>query len=587
MPAFSPSSIFAFPFLSGASSLRHPAILFVQGFVHLDSMKGSVSSRLSSKHGRVLKDEDANSASDSTDDDDEDYSISMDYQSSDTGEDDTADEKAEDDANHKTRVPCWHCKNCTARNICSKILCGVCREHRESGILLQGHRAPSHLPAKFLEQVQNLKEELSCQDGRIKLTATPTLASVGCISECESCTLVGYDERMLLHFQIQGHSIDDRPVHPERPNRLEALLSGLFADGLLPGRCEKIVAREATHDELEMVHTKGHIEFVEAPIDDANGYTFDTYKNNHSALAAKVAAGICAELALSIIRHKARNGFALVRPPGHHAEAFGVKGFCYYNNAAVAARVAQKAGAKKVLIVDWDVHHGNGTQDIFNSDPSVLYISLHRYDASYFYPQSGSVHEVGFGFGEGFSVNIPWNFSGVGDGDYINAFLHIVLPIARQFSPDLTIISAGFDAAIDDPLGLCKVTPAGFAHMTHLLTSLSKGRVLVVLEGGYNLRSVSASAAAVLKVLLGENPGSLPENVRPTQAGKKAIRDVIAVQSRYWTALKTKLARTQTKERDLKKGVAVHGPIWFKWGRRKLVYAHWCKVLYPRYHSPW
>ena len=185
-------------------------------------------------------------------------------------------------------------------------------------------------------------------------------------------TAIGFDERMLLHEET-GKS------HPERPDRLRAIMGGLQASGLLSGGCFSIPAREATQAELELVHNADHISVVQATEGkDLSYFTPDTYANKHSALAARLAAGICADLASSIMTGKAHNGFAVVRPPGHHAEQETVMGFCLHNNACVAARAAQVAGAKKVLIVDWDVHHGNGTQEIFEKDPSVLYISLHR-----------------------------------------------------------------------------------------------------------------------------------------------------------------------------------------------------------------
>lgn len=186
-------------------------------------------------------------------------------------------------------------------------------------------------------------------------------------------TAIGFDERMLLHEETGK-------LHPERPNRLRAIMGGLQASGLLSGGCFSIPAREATLAELELVHTTNHISAVQATEREevTRYFTSDTYANKHSALAARLAAGICADLASAIMTGKAHNGFAVVRPPGHHAEQENVMGFCLHNNACVAARAAQAAGARKVLIVDWDVHHGNGTQAIFEQDPTILYISLHR-----------------------------------------------------------------------------------------------------------------------------------------------------------------------------------------------------------------
>jgi histone deacetylase 6 len=188
----------------------------------------------------------------------------------------------------------------------------------------------------------------------------------------ERKTAVGFDDRMLLHEETGK-------IHPERPDRLRAIMGGLEASGLFPGRCFTIPPREATRAELQLVHSTEHISKVEATEgNELSHFTVDTYANEHSAVAARLAAGICADLASVIMSGKAHNGFAAVRPPGHHAEEQEIMGFCLHNNASVAARAAQTAGASKVLIVDWDVHHGNGTQEIFERDPSVLYISLHR-----------------------------------------------------------------------------------------------------------------------------------------------------------------------------------------------------------------
>ena len=189
-------------------------------------------------------------------------------------------------------------------------------------------------------------------------------------------------------------------------------------------------------------------------------------------------------------------------------------GFCLYNNVAVAARAVQAAGAaRRVLIVDWDLHHGNGTQHTFREDPSVLYFSTHQFP---FYPGTGAVDEIGAGAGRGFTVNVPWP-GGMGDAEYLAAFDRVLLPIARDFAPDLTLVSAGFDAAEGDPLGSMRLSPAGYAAMTSRLLTLSNGRVVLALEGGYNLDAISRSAAACLRVLLGEKPPAAdPAEPRPT-----------------------------------------------------------------------
>lgn len=182
-------------------------------------------------------------------------------------------------------------------------------------------------------------------------------------------------------------------------------------------------------------------------------------------------------------------------------------GFCLYNNVAVAVRDLQhKKLAKRILILDWDVHHGNGTQKIFAEDPDVLFISLHRYDNGHFYPSGplGGPQYVGAGAGIGRSVNIGWDGPGATDSDYLAAFTQVVLPMANEFSPDLILISAGFDAADGDAIGMCKVTPRGFAQMTKHLMGLAKGRIILVLEGGYNAPNVAACTEACLRILLGE-----------------------------------------------------------------------------------
>lgn len=241
------------------------------------------------------------------------------------------------------------------------------------------------------------------------------------------------------------------------------------------------------------------------------------------------------------------NGFALVRPPGHHAEPDRSMGFCLYNNVAVATRFLQqrygdyegRERVKKVLILDWDVHHGNGTQQAFWDDENVLYMSLHRYENGEFFPGGigGADDQVGFGAGVGRNVNIPWPDSGMGDGDYLAAFQRVVMPIAHEFAPDFVIISAGFDAAEGDHLGQCRVTPNGYAQMTHELAALANGRLVVALEGGYNLDSIERSALSVTNVLLGEAPQPVREGTTCSVPAHQAIRQVELIQAKYWKSI--------------------------------------------------
>ncbi|XP_057951998.1 histone deacetylase 15 isoform X2 [Malania oleifera] len=421
----------------------------------------------------------------------------------------------------------WFCVNCTMVNLDDVEHCDICGEHRESGILKLGFFASPFSQAASLAQVESGILELGSES-----------------SASENSTAVGFDERMLLHSEVEMKS----HPHPERPDRLRAIAASLATAGIFPGRCYPISAREITKEELQMVHSLEHIEAVELSSCVLSSYfTPDTYANEHSARAARLAAGLCADLASVIFSGRAKNGFALVRPPGHHAGVRQAMGFCLHNNAAIAALSAQVSGAKKVLIVDWDVHHGNGTQEIFEWNKSVLYISLHRHEGGKFYPGTGAANEVGTMGAEGYSVNVPWSRGGVGDNDYIFAFQHIVLPIASEFAPDLTIISAGFDAARGDPLGCCDVTPAGYAQMTQMLNAVCGGKLLVILEGGYNLRSISSSATAVIKVLLGESPDSKLANCVPSKAGLRTVLEVLKIQMNFWPALGSRFTKLQTQ----------------------------------------
>lgn len=412
----------------------------------------------------------------------------------------------------------WFCLNCTVPNMNEVTHCMNCHELKGSEVA--GYDVfKTHIAQAALVSAD---------------TALPPVS-----------TAIGFDERMLLHSEIE---IKPNP-HPERPDRLRAIAASLAAAGIFPSKCALIPPREITKEELITVHTSDHVESVEQTKNMFYSYfTSDTYANGHSACAAKLAAGLCADLASLIVSGRVHNAFALVRPPGHHAGVKQAMGFCLHNNAAVAALAAQRAGAKKVLIVDWDVHHGNGTQEIFEGNRSVLYISLHRHEDGSFYPGTGAAHEVGVLDGQGFSVNIPWSRGGVGDNDYIFAFQHVVLPIAAEFAPDITIISAGFDAARGDPLGRCDVTPAGYSRMTSMLTSCSEGRLLVILEGGYNLRSISSSATEVVKVLLGENPSYDTVRAAPSKEGMQTVLEVLEIQQQYWPVLVPSYASLQAHQ---------------------------------------
>uniref|UniRef100_A0A8C2BV03 Protein deacetylase HDAC6 n=1 Tax=Cyprinus carpio TaxID=7962 RepID=A0A8C2BV03_CYPCA len=346
-----------------------------------------------------------------------------------------------------------------------------------------------------------------------------------------------YDQRMMLHHNMwDGH-------HPELPQRISRIFCRHEELGLL-SRCLRIPARLATEEELALCHSTIKSTEHMKPRDLhrlGNDYN-SIYICNESYTCALVAAGSCFNSVRAIITGQVRNGVAIVRPPGHHAEKDTACGFCFFNTAALTARYAQSITHEslRVLILDWDVHHGNGTQHIFEEDDSVLYISLHRYEDGTFFPSSEDANydKVGLGKGTGYNVNIPWNGGKMGDPEYMAAFHHIVMPIAREFAPELVLVSAGFDAARGDPLGGYQVTPEGYAHLTHQLMSLAAGRVLVILEGGYNLTSISESMSMCTSMLLGDSPPSLDNLPPPKTSATVTINNVLRAHAPFWSSLR-------------------------------------------------
>ena len=316
------------------------------------------------------------------------------------------------------------------------------------------------------------------------------------------------------------------------PSGHKAIHNRLRSQGLLD-RMVPIQSRPATVDEIATIHTNELIAGVlqtsetlaaKAREEGVGGWCIapqgDTYYTQDTARAALLSAGNVIAAVEKVVRGQCVNAIANVRPPGHHAESNCSMGFCIFNNVAVAAAVALSSyeGVNRVMIVDWDVHHGNATEHQFEDNPNVLYVSLHRYDSGQFYPGTGKPSSTGKGRGAGYNVNIGWNGPGAGDPEYLAAFHNLIMPIGHAFNPDLVLVSAGFDSARGDPLGGCRVSPAGFAHMTAMLKALARGRMVVALEGGYNLRSISRSMEACARVLLGDGP--LPSLV-PSSGGSK------------------------------------------------------------------
>jgi acetoin utilization deacetylase AcuC-like enzyme len=293
--------------------------------------------------------------------------------------------------------------------------------------------------------------------------------------------------------------------HPERPERLTAIRSGLERSGLLK-TLYRITPRRVTDAELTLVHSRAYVDLVRKELSNVRGTrglsTGDTVVSPGSLEAAEYAAGGVLAAVDAVLAKKVRNAFCAVRPPGHHATPTRGMGFCIYNNVAIAARYVQKkGGAKRVLIVDWDYHHGNGTQDTFYEDDTVFVFDTHHYGA---YPGTGSPLETGGGKAVGTKLNVPMA-PGAGDAQFLEAFKTRLMPAARKFKPDFILISAGFDGMRNDVLGQFDITPEGFAAMTRVVVDLAnelcQGRIVSVLEGGYRLDGLSESVVAHIKTL--------------------------------------------------------------------------------------
>lgn len=309
--------------------------------------------------------------------------------------------------------------------------------------------------------------------------------------------------------------------YPEHPGRINAIIDLLRRELIAGVRFES--GKAATREQLARVHTTSYLDHVFSMRDKNAWLDVDTTAVSPGSVeAAEVAAGTAIAAVEAVVSGSSESAFALVRPPGHHAEPVRARGFCLLNNIAVAAAHAQaELGCQRVLIVDWDAHHGNGTQGIFWADPDVMFFDIHR--ASPFYPGSGSLQDVGAGLGEGATVNVPMP-AGAGDVAYLRAFNEILVPAAEYFRPDVILVSAGFDAHWYD-LAL-NVSFEGFAAMTGIVQSLAdrlcQGRLVFVLEGGYNTESLSRGVHSVLGVLAG---GPVPE---PRVCGMEEVEAAIA-----------------------------------------------------------
>jgi len=339
--------------------------------------------------------------------------------------------------------------------------------------------------------------------------------------------MLGYvlDEVFVHHRAPAGH--------PERPARAEAVRDALQAAGLSE-RATHVAISAASDDDLARVHGAAYLDELTRTVPGQSGWLDpDTYYSPGTWDAALAAAGSVADLGRRVLAGELQAGLAVVRPPGHHAERDRGMGFCLLNNVAVAAAAARAAGAARVAVLDWDVHHGNGTQQIFWDDPDVMYLSVHQFP---FYPGTGAPAEIGGAAARGTTVNVGLP-AGSGDREYLAAFDHVLCPALRRFHPDLILVSAGFDAHHADPLAAMRVTRIGFAGMAARVRALADqvagGRWVCALEGGYDLGGLGEGMVAVLEALLAPaaatvTPIDVADASHPAQDAIAATRRALA-----------------------------------------------------------
>lgn len=390
---------------------------------------------------------------------------------------------------------------------------------------------PESYPTRNCYPVQADEEKIKLANQIQQLVESTDLSNL--FLNGKRCCLA-YNELMTAH-KCPGGS------HPERPTRITNIFKYLVAKGLVDECILLSDARYASDEELLLVHSSRHIEETRrmkglkqneiTKIAD----TFDSiYMNKSTDDCARLSAGSLLNVVDAVMNRTCLNGMAVIRPPGHHAARDKPAGFCIYNNVAIAAKYVQsKYNVKKTLIVDFDVHHGDGTQSIVQNDENILFISIHRYESAAFYPAT-----LASGIRQDATnvINIPWNNSTMGPSEYISALLHVILPAAYDFDPDLVLVSAGFDAAVNDPLGQYEVTPQTYGHFIHHLSALAGGKVIVSLEGGYNLESICAASFHCLSALVGIDP--VPLNIeRVDPNAQLTLQEVVDFHSSRWPSL--------------------------------------------------
>ncbi|XP_013183933.1 histone deacetylase 6 isoform X2 [Amyelois transitella] len=387
------------------------------------------------------------------------------------------------------------------------------------------------------------------QDDKTKREIAQRLNHLRIVTELRSPRhAVGYvyDEAMLKHKNIC------EPDHVECPERIMRIHERHRDFGLL-SRLHMVDGARASDEQILAVHSKRHLnklkELATTKLRDLNNQkeAYDSvYFHPDSLESAAIAAGCVIQMVDAVLTNVVGSGVCVVRPPGHHADDDCPSGFCLLNSAvAAAAHAVQAHGVDRVLLLDWDVHHGNGSQRITYADNKILYMSIHRYDHGSFFPHSTDADHtaVGEGKGEGYNVNVPWNKRGMGDTEYLAAFTQVILPIAYEYNPELVIVSAGFDACVGDPLGGCKVSPECYGRMTQLLHGLAGGRLVLCLEGGYNVTSISYAMTMCTKALLGDPIGHhYEQRTAPHWTAIESINNVITTHKKYWKNLKFQLA---------------------------------------------
>jgi acetoin utilization deacetylase AcuC-like enzyme len=341
-----------------------------------------------------------------------------------------------------------------------------------------------------------------------------------------SMTRVGfsYDPIFLQHLAPTPH-----PESPARLTSIFSLLKAPFASRL----SVEGASRQATDEELLTAHTEEYLSSLQKAFLQPQGkLDEDTFFNAASPKVARGAAGLGLDLAKRVARGELDSGFAALRPPGHHATPSQAMGFCIFNNVGVAAaNLLQQGLSKKIMILDWDVHHGNGTQDIFWNHPDVLFISTHQWPL---YPGTGHYKELGGDGAKGGTINIPLP-PGTGDSDYLNAWDEVIEPAFRAFQPDFLLISAGYDAYEFDPLGAMKITRAGFTELAKRAAALMNGKRLVAfLEGGYNTSALGTLVSDLVQTWLGDTPHQEPLGTQQNPDARRAIQQVKELHRGYW-----------------------------------------------------